>query len=343
MGVLFSLARWLRDNLDPVAALSLAVLFSFLGIAGVASQDVLSNAVLATLAVIAFTLVRERSAREALKTGVAASTSQLEGSVDEVRDDLRSLRATVEEVGLAVEHVDRQLALLDSLIKPTTAQSVRRDFEHAMVATDRWVYKGGTGTFLRAVTLPTNGENALKDKKPRRITIEILDPTNVDVCARYGRHRAARAPGPDRFGEAWTTQRVRNESYATILAASYHRHRHALLDIQLGLCGTMSAFRYDLSSGYILITQEDGTAPALKAMSGTFFYDSYEVELRLSFEQSRHLDLAAGDAILDPDTVTESEVRKLFEALGVPLDASFSSDDLQSIIRKALKAENPYA
>src|SRR6266508_863839 len=256
MGVLFSLARWLRDNLDPVAALSLAVLFSFLGIAGVASQDVLSN---------------------------------------------------------------------------------------AMVATDRWVYKGGTGTLRRAGTLPTNGENALKDKKPRRITIEILDPTNVDVCARYGRHRAALAPGPDRFGEAWTTQRVRNESYATILAASYHRYRHALLDIQLGLCGTMSAFRYDLSSIYILITQEDGTAPALKAMSGTFFYDSYEVDLRLSFEQSRHLDLAAGDAILDPDTVTESEVRKLFEALGVPLDASFSSDDLQSIIRKALKAENPYA
>src|SRR6266511_439698 len=333
-------AHWLKGNLDLAVALSLALVVSVLGAAGAASPGMVSNAVLATLALVAFTVVVERGAREALKGHVSGSTSRLSDSLDRAHSELQRLHR-------AVEQVDQAVALLDSLIKPTPSHFLPRDFELAMVDTDRWIYKGGTGTFLRAVTLKANAQYALKDKKPRVITIEILDPTNVELCDRYGRMRRALAPGPDRLGEVWTTKRVRNESYATILSATYYHQQFGLLDFQLGLASTVSIFRYDLSSSYIIITQEDGSAPALKAVSGTFFYDSYASELRLSLEQSRRLDLQRAAVIAidaaEPETITEEEVRKLFEALAVPLDDEFSSDDIHSITRKAFLAENPYA
>ncbi|HZD71894.1 MAG TPA: hypothetical protein VFA45_24155 [Actinomycetes bacterium] len=333
-------AHWLRGNVDLAVALSLALVVGVLGTVGTASQEVVSNAVLATLAVIAFTLVVERGAREALRRQVTASATGLGRSLDHAHSELQRLQR-------AVEQVDQSVAMLDSLIKPTPSRFLARDFQLAMVDTDRWVYKGGTGTFLRAVTLKANARHALQDKKRRLITIEILDPTNAEVCDRYGRLRRALAPGPDRFGEVWTTKRVRNESYATILAAAYYVQHSGLLDLQFGLSSTVSIFRYDLSSSYIIITQEDGTAPALKAISGTFFYDSYANELRLSLEQSRRLDLQRAAAMtIDaarPETISEGEVRKLFEILAVPLDAEFSADDIRSITQKAFLAENPYA
>src|SRR6266496_673104 len=259
--------RWLWENVDPVVALGLAIVFSVLGAYSVVSQEVISNIVLATLAVIAFTLVRERAARSGASSNVSKSLEQRLSNVD------RSIAQVREAIGM-----------MDTLIKPTQGRFLTRDFEQAILDTGFWIYKGGTGTYLRAVTLPGNAENALRHRTRREISIEILDPTDVGLCERYGRMRRSLDPEPDRSGETWTTARVRNESYATILAASYYRERHGLLDIQVGLSGTMSLFRYDLASPYIIITQEDGAAPALEAGSGTYFYNSYLNELRLSFD-----------------------------------------------------------
>jgi hypothetical protein len=326
MRVLVSGLRWLWENADPMAALGMAVAFSVLGAFGVVSQEVLSNVVLATLAVIAFTLLRERTARGTVLAGVSDSLERHRAGVD------RSIAQVREAVGM-----------IDTLIKPTQGRFLTHDFEQAILDTRLWIYKGGTGTYLRAVTLPGNAENALRHRTRREISIEILDPTNLELCDRYGRMRRSLDPMPDKTGETWTTERVRNESYATILAAAYHRERHGLLDIQLGLSSTMSLFRYDLSSRYIIITQEDGTAPALEANNGTYFYNSYLNELRFSFEQSRKIDLQRALEIpLTKGEVTGREVARLFEALGVPLDDSFGQQDVDGIIEKAFRPVNLY-
>src|SRR6266540_3679820 len=303
MKALASGLRWLWDNLDPVVALAMAVVFSALGAFDVVSDHVLSNVVLATLAVIAFTLVRERTSRGAALTGVS-------------------------------ESLDRRLSDVDRSIV-----QVKR----AILDTKLWIYKGGTGTYLRAVTLPGNADNAPRHRTRREIWIEILDPTSVEVCDRYGKMRRSLDPKPDKTGETWTTKRVRNESYATILAAAYFQAKHGLLDIRLGLSSTTSLFRYDLSSRYIIITQEDAMAPALEANSDTYFYNSYLQELRLSFDQSRRVDLQrARDISLSKGQISGHEVTRLFQALDLPLDDSFDQHDVDSIIQKALAPVNLY-
>jgi hypothetical protein len=325
MKALASGLRWLWENIDPIAALVLAVVFSVLGAFGVIGQEVLSNVVLATLAVIAFTLLRERTT--AGHDLVSASDS-LERRLSEVDDSIAQIREAI--------------GMMSTLIKPTQGRFLTQDFEQAILDTSLWIYKGGTGTYLRAVTLPGNAANAVRRRTRREIWIEILDPGNVELCDRYGRMRRSLDPKPDKTGETWTTRRVRNESYATILAAAHYRERHGLLDIQLGLSSTMSLFRYDLSSQYIIITQEDGTAPALEANSGTYFYNSYLNELRLSFEQSRVVDLQRAQDIPLRNGMSGHEVSRLFQALGVPLDGSFEQKDLDSIVEKAFRPVNLY-
>ena len=328
MRALIAGLRWLWDNLDPMLALGLAVVFAVLGAYGVATQPVISNVVLATLAVIAFTLVRERAARS--------------GTFADVE---RSLENRLRNVDSSIAQVREAVKMIDTLIKPTQGRFLTHDFEQAIQSTRLWIYKGGTGTYLRAVTLPGNAENALRQRTRREISIEILDPTNVELCDQYGRMRRSLDPKPDRSGETWTTIRVRKESYATILAAAYYRESHGLLDIQLGLSATMSLFRYDLASPYIIIIQEDGTAPALEASSGTYFYNSYLNELRLSFDQSRKLDLerANGISLSAGAEISTREVSRLFQALGVPLDDAFHENEIRSMIQKAFNPVNLYA
>ncbi len=326
MKALASGLRWLWDNLDPVVALAMAVVFSALGAFDVVSDQVLSNVVLATLAVIAFTLVRERTSRGAALTGVSESLDRRLSDVD------RSIVQVREAIGM-----------MNTLIKPTQGRYLTQDFKRAILDTKLWIYKGGTGTYLRAVTLPGNADNAPRHRTRREIWIEILDPTSVEVCDRYGKMRRSLDPKPDKTGETWTTKRVRNESYATILAAAYFQAKHGLLDIRLGLSSTTSLFRYDLSSRYIIITQEDAMAPALEANSDTYFYNSYLQELRLSFDQSRRVDLQrARDISLSKGQISGHEVTRLFQALDLPLDDSFDQHDVDSIIQKALAPVNLY-
>ncbi len=116
MTALVSRLRWLQHNVDLVVALSLAVLFSILGAFGVVSQLVLSNVVLATLALIAFTLVRERTAHGAAVAGVSESLEQR----------LSDLDRSVTQVRGAIE-------LMDVLIKPTQGRFLSQDFKQALL------------------------------------------------------------------------------------------------------------------------------------------------------------------------------------------------------------------
>lgn len=70
-------------------------------------------------------------------------------------------------------------------LEPTDARAISEAFRTAMEDTAEWKYKGGTGTYLKAVTLPVNAKRARETRMGRRITIEILDPTDLDLCRSY--------------------------------------------------------------------------------------------------------------------------------------------------------------
>jgi hypothetical protein len=207
--------------------------------------------------------------------------------------------------------------------------------------TEQWMSKGGTGTYLRAVTLRECVENARRERRPLRMQLEIIDPTDEALCTAYTQFRSSFTPGPDDTGENWTVDRTRKESLATVLAACWYRQRFTFLIIEMGLSTVMTIFRWDLSSHSIIMTQDDSAGPALMFEKGNPYYSAYSRELMASFKQARrvHLDKAAELQLSDEPTVEET--RNLFATLELELPRSFSDGDVSDVIDKALRAKNP--
>ncbi|MGH3780579.1 MAG: hypothetical protein ACRDRO_08090 [Pseudonocardiaceae bacterium] len=241
---------------------------------------------------------------------------------------------------------DRQSAS-KALMDTTTARHLRgvevgQALADARRHTDQWIYKGGTGTYLRAVTLKGCVENARKEKRPLRMQLEIIDPTDEGLCKAYAQFRSSLAPGPDGTGEPWTFERARKESFATILAACWYRQRFTFLTIDVGLSSTMTTFRWDLSSRCVIMTQEDRAGPALIFDKDKPYYRAYSRELMASFSQARRVLIDHASDLVLSEEPTVDETRELFSILNLALPRSYTDRDISELVIKALRAKDPY-
>lgn len=206
-----------------------------------------------------------------------------------------------------------------------------------------WIFKGGTGTYIRAVTLRECVANARREQRPLHVQLEILDPTNEQLCMDYAQFRSSLVPGPDRTGESWTPDRTRKESFATILAVCWHKQRYTFLTAEIGLSSVMSTFRWDLSSSCVIVTQDNPNTPALMFEHDKPHYRDFHRELVTSFGQARRVPLdRSPEAMLDEEP-TVDQARALFDLLGTPLPTTYSDRDVADIMRRALQARNPYS
>ena len=329
---------WLGSNSEALVALSLALVITVLDVANLTSPGVVGSATLLVLALLSFALLRDRWRRESTERGVAEGMNRLGDLVDDLPAQLRRI-ADLEDV------VERSRMALDegSAVRAIAGSEVGRALAEARQNTDRWIFKGGTGTYLRAVTMPECIENARRERRALLLRLEILDPTDLALCTRYARLRQSLSNQPDGTGERWTVGRVRNEAYATILAACWYHERFDLLDVTIGLAKTMTTFRWDLSAHRVIITQEDPRSPAALVESGRFFYDCISTELRSSMEQARRVAVEKATDVPLSDEPTVEEVTALFAAIGVDLPESCSHADVEDIVRRAIHASNPYA
>lgn len=241
---------------------------------------------------------------------------------------------------------DRQSAskaLADAVaVRQLSGVQVGQNYAEARRHTEQWTFKGGTGTYLRAVTLKECVENARREQRPLRMQLEIIDPTNDALCTEYARFRSSLAPGPDGTGETWTFERTRKESFATVLAACWYRQRFNFLTIEIGLAKVMSTFRWDVSAHSVIMTQDDPSDPALMFAKGSPYYRAYSRELVASFRQTRRVDIDKASELQLSQEPTIEEIRKLFSMLELELPRSFTDRDVADIITKALRAKNPY-
>jgi hypothetical protein len=241
---------------------------------------------------------------------------------------------------------DRKLAakaLADtSAVRLVNGPEVGQVHADAHRESEHWMFKGGTGTYLRAVTLKACVDNARRAKRPVRMQVEIIDPTNELLCSQYAQYRSSLTPGPDRTGEAWTPDRTRKEAFATILAACWYRQRFTFLRIEVGLSKVMTTFRWDLSSQWVIMTQEDPAAPTMLFEKGRPHYRGYSRELVASFEQARPVPISQAKELQLSDEPSVEETRKLFALLELDLPSSFTDRDVADIVRRAIKPKNPY-
>ena len=90
---------------------------------------------------------------------------------------LTRMPARLDELETTVDSTRRALAE-SSFIRVLHGSEVGTALEEARRQTDRWVFKGGTGTYLRAVTLPQCVEVARRKKHTLHVDVEIIDPAN---------------------------------------------------------------------------------------------------------------------------------------------------------------------
>ncbi|HET8662595.1 MAG TPA: hypothetical protein VFM55_26945 [Micromonosporaceae bacterium] len=309
------LVAWAGRNIDGVATLVITVLIVVLDVFSTIEEEWKSSAILLVLGTLVVTMLRDRETVRRFAR---------------VPQGLAALESTVATVGRAVDDV--------SMVRVLTWSEVSATYAEARRTTDRWVFRGGTGTYVRARTLPDCIAHARRARRGLMVRLEIIDPTDEEVCASYGRFR--RSLGDDETD--WTLERTQRESYATIVACCWYRQRYELLDVQVGLSRVMPTLRWDLSASNLVITQGDPRKPALLVERGKLLYDYLYTELRKSLEQARPVPLEKARHIDLSEMPTLDEVRRLFVALGMPLPGSFTDRDVADIIERALQPENRY-
>lgn len=330
------LFAWVVNNLDAFIGLLLALTVAVLGLTSTVSQEVVNSAILLILALLAQALLRDRLHRETTET-------QVQHVITDTRDRLTELVPQMREITGPEGALNRAREAIDSvsMVRVLNGTEVGQALADARRHTDRWTFKGGTGTYTRAVTLPECLEHARRRNATLHFAIEIIDPTDEDVCERYARFR--RSLAPDAPGERWTVDRTRKESFATVLAACWHLQRSGLLTIDVRLSSQLTTFRYDLSSSCVIITQENPQTPALRIDRKELYYNRYNIELQYSREQSRRVPIEAAASVKLDDEPSVEQVRRLFTALGLPLPRSFGDREVADIVGRAIQARNPYA
>jgi hypothetical protein len=327
----------IAEYADAVVALLLAIVFGLLGAFGVVSQAVTSGGILTTLAVFAIVILRDRVNKVALDRDVRDATDQSR----EVLGKLPSQLSRIDQLAGNVREL-RGLTEGTAMVRTLRGAEVQAAHSEARSRTDRWFFKGGTGTYTRAVTLPQCVEAARRDRRALQFRLEIIDPTDAEACKRYEDFRRSVSTALDGTGEAWYPGRARLESYATILAACWNMQSFRLLDIQVGVTSVVSTFRYDMSSEYLIVTQDDPRFPALLVPRRKTLYDAYGVELRTSFEQARRVQLELAARVSLSAEPTAQELETLLEALELSPKPPLDQAEAELVVQKAIHAKNPY-
>jgi hypothetical protein len=317
---------WLARNVDPLLAVAVAVVVGALEIFSNVPQSTVSGGVLLVLGVLSIAILRDRHRDDS--------------NEQELREELRRAGQIAPALAALQAGMGRVDRLLDdaSMVRVLNGPEVAQALADARRMTDRWVFRGGTGTYIRAMTLPECVAGARRDRRTLQIQLEIIDPTDERVCQSYVSFRHSLSDDPSE----WTVERAQRESYATIVACCWHRQRYQLLEVKIGLSQVMPTLRWDLSVDCLIITQESPRKPALLVGHDKLLYTYMQTELTKSFEQATLVPMDQARNALLSDSPMVDEVRRLFRAINMPLPSSFTDQDVRDIIDRALNAENPY-
>ena len=302
-----ALIRWVAKYGDETVAILLTLTLFVLGWQDVVGANTINNTILLVLAVMIAGNLRDRFAARTMHQQLVAELAS------------------------------------SSEIRILTGNQVSIELRAALHDTELWHFRGGTGTYLRAVTLPQCVANARERRRSVAMRIEIIDPTDATVCARYSSFRSSVPSSGPVDAEPWTVERTRKEAYATILAAYWYRQRNDLLMVEVGLTDKMTTFRWDMSSTAVIQTQESAAGQALLFAHGKTYYQYWRMELERSFAQTRHVRIGGAGAVAVGEEPSVDEVTELFEALEVPLPLEFGPREVSEIIVKALDPPNLYS
>lgn len=225
-----------------------------------------------------------------------------------------------------------------SAIEVIAPKQINPLLKSATSATRSWTYKGACGRYTRATTIPKLAEAARAEGIGRDITICVLNPMNDLLCAEYATYRRSLKSGNS--GTPWTQQVVQEEILATALTALKFRFSEPLLRIRVFFVDHFSAFRLDIADQYVVVTKEDKEASALRADAGTYFYDSYKDDVRLTERQSKEMTCCGKLAF--SDQVDEVQLREAIKCADLFHEARLGEINIARVLSCVNAPSNPY-
>jgi hypothetical protein len=208
----------------------------------------------------------------------------------------------------------------------------------ASTGTRSWVYRGACGRYTRATTIPTLAEAARKEGLGRDITICLLNPQNEDLCKAYATYRRSLKSGST--GTPWTCQVVQEEIIATAVTALKYQFSDPLLRISVFFADHFSAFRLDISDLCVVVTKEDKEASALRADAGTYFYDSYKDDVRLTERQAKEMK-CCGKLVFD-GSLDETKLKEVLQCAELFDVSKLQNLDIKRILECINAPKDPY-
>jgi hypothetical protein len=226
----------------------------------------------------------------------------------------------------------------DPSIMVLSAKEISPALEMAMTKTRSWLYKGGTGRYLRAVTIPTLARLARLTNSTCDLRVQILDPTNTALCAAYAQYRSGLSSATQ-DNESWTPDRVRNELLTTILKLALARQDNPLLTVRLFFAKAFSTFRIDLSEAYVIVTREDDREAAFKFTPDSPFYGAYREETYAAMGQAVEFTIPPA---LNLDQMTPAHIQQWIDSLGMFSELP-DGGSCTYILNNCRDSPNPYA
>ncbi|WP_372666590.1 hypothetical protein [Amycolatopsis kentuckyensis] len=314
----------------------LVVLFAAATVAALGATDVVNDtktllaATLATLAVLGFS-----NFKQALRQEIN------DQSIDKIA------RLT-EEVKDGVEGIESNLTRESAGLLLATPANKQKAFEKSMTTTNMWQFDGGTGSFTRSWTLPNLAARARETSTGAhwRVQLQILDPQNIDCCQEYADYRAKlsrRRESPTDI--TWTTVHVQIGCLATIFAAYWHQ-QHEFLVVDIRLKSSFDTFRYDISSDWVIQTNEDLRFPAEifpRREDKLSFYYARRANFDIRFESIKPTLKAKTDIRLpaEKEKVTEDDVFRVLRNVGIT-EQTLEGIPLGAIRELAFSSKSPY-
>ncbi len=225
-----------------------------------------------------------------------------------------------------------------SAIEVVEPKQIGNLLKEATLKSKFWIYKGACGRYTRATTFPKLAEAARNDGIGRDIAVYLLDPRDDVLCTKYATYRKSLKSGKE--GKPWSCKVVQEEIVATAISAFKYQSTEPLLGIRLFFVKSFSAFRFDISESYVIVTKEEKDACALRADAGTYFYDSYKDDIRLIERQAEEFKCCGkvefqGEVTSDKlkEIIKCSELNGVIESYNLDLE----------VIREAVNApSDPY-
>ncbi len=209
--------------------------------------------------------------------------------------------------------------------------------EKALMETDFWFHDGHFGKWTRIVAMPTLSELSTLTNKNKEISLAIMNPENDLLMREYSRYRNG-VRSSKKEGK-WTSERVQQELYATIIVAHFYSQTQPFLNISIYLNDTFSLFRRDICSSFVILTKEDPREPALAFYRDSLFFSSSKEDFYLLRRRLRCVSLLDSLSI-DLTNLSHQIIIELFQKLNINIPTA--PNFLDEVVKLAKEGKNPY-